>query len=70
MAHGRRREGRTALLQQAALVWLMTSEDGLDVEAFLKRGTLATGGGKVNFQAVPGVAEKIEEIQKHGRLIV
>jgi hypothetical protein len=70
MADGRRRESRRHALEQAALVWLLTSDDGIDAAAYLERGTLAAGGGKVNYLAHPGVAEKIEEIQRTGKLIV
>lgn len=68
MAQGRRKEARTLVAQQAALVWLLTGEGGVDLETFIERGTLATGG-KVNFSRAD-VIERIEQIKRDGKLIV
>jgi hypothetical protein len=70
MAQGRRREMRTHAVAQAVLVWSLSDMDEEGIAHYLRCGEIHTNTESPHLPFVPGVDEKVAEIQKHGRLIV
>jgi hypothetical protein len=69
MATGRQRHERYLVFAQAQLVGALFTENRIDHETFIATGTLASPAKQLHY--VPGVEEKIREIERNGgKLIV
>jgi hypothetical protein len=73
MEAGRREQERQRVLDLAAWVWALTSEDGVsewEQAQYIRFGSLPAGG-ECPAPHIPGLEEKIREIEENGgRLIV